>query len=188
MRLPTKRQIEIYKLIHPDFSNLSVEDAADVLGISFSSAYRRIKRIRSKYPEAFRFEKELKGYHNVNNIYAGYKRIAKTKGRKFSITINDLIEIIRVDCFFCGYRPIMRIVSPEILELVEAKEKTVFVCKTEMYTYLDKNKDLHKIAYNPDTGDIFPYNHIWRYDVTKSYTYDNCIPICSFCAMKRRKI
>lgn len=187
MKLPTKKQIEIYKLIHPDFGNLSVKDAADVIGISLRSAYKRIKNIRRKYPKAFRFEKELKGYHNVNNIYAGYKKIAKTKGREFNLSIEDVVEIIRIDCFFCGYKPIMRITSPEILELIEAKDKTVFACKTDMYNYLDKNKDLHKIAYKPDTGDIFPYNHLWQYDITKGYTYENCVSICSFC-IRRRKI
>lgn len=188
MKLPTKKQIEIYKLIHPDFENLSVEEAADILGIGVSSAYERIKRMRRKYSEAFRFEKELEGYHDVNNIYIGYKRIAKTKEREFSITIEDFIEIIRMDCFFCGYRAIMRTISPEILEEVQANNSDIFECMASMYDYLDKNKELHKIAYKPDTGDIFPYNHLWRYDTSKGYTYDNCVAICSFCAMKRRKV
>lgn len=188
MKLPTKKQIEIYKLIHPEFGNLSVREAADILGINETSAYERIRRMRRKYPEAFRFKKELKDYHNVNNIYEGYRKIAKRKERKFTITLDDLIEIIRMDCFFCGYRATMRTANLDIIENSESDEKHKDTNEELMYEYLEDNTDFHKIAYKPDTGDIFPYNHLWRYDTTEGYTYCNCIAICSFCAMKRRKV
>jgi len=159
-RLPTVKQLEIYELIHPDFGDMTVEEAAKELGITIRAAYRRIERMRERNPAAFRFEefikKEEEYINSIENIYAGYKTIAAKRGLEFMISLEDMVEIIQLECSVCGQHPSRA------------------------------NREHPKIAYNDKTGYKFPYNHLWRYDVTKGYTYINCVPMCSKCIERRR--
>lgn len=168
-KLPTIKQLEIYELIHPDFGDMTVEEAAKQLNISISAAYRRIKRLKERCPESFNFEdfikKEEENINNVKNIYAGYKTKAAVKGLEFTISLEDMIEIIQLECFGCGWMPSME------LEAVPGFIAT-------------NNKK--RCAYNHKTGYKFPYHRLWRYDVTKGYTYINCVPMCSRCIIRRR--
>jgi len=159
-RLPTVKQLELYKLIHPDFGDMTIEEAAKQLNISIRAAYRRIKRLKERCSEAFRFEefikKEEENINSIESIYIGYKTIAIKRDLEFTISLEDMVEIIQLECFVCGQHP------------------------------SNANREYPKVAYNHKTGYKFPYNHLWRYDVTKGYTYINCVPICSKCIERRK--
>lgn len=168
-KLPTIKQVEIYKLIHPEFGNMTIEEAAKELNITIRAAYSRIERMRESNPIAFRFEKFIKKeeehINSIESIYAGYKAVAAKRNLEFTISLEDMVEIIQLECSVCGY------ISPLGLESAPG-----FTATNEEKQY----------AYNHKTGYKFPYNHLWRYDVTKGYTYINCVPICSKCAERRR--
>lgn len=168
-RLPTVKQLEIYELIHPEFGDMTVEEAAKQLNITISAAYRRINRLKERCPKAFRLEefikKEEEHINSIESIYAGYKAVAAKGNLEFIISLEDMVEIIQLECSVCGY------ISSMGLESAPG-----FTATNEEKQY----------AYNHKTGYKFPYNHLWRYDVTKGYTYINCVPICSKCAERRR--
>jgi len=159
-RLPTVKQLEIYELIHPDFEGLTIKDAAKKLGISLDSAYNRLSIMRKNHPEAFKFEKfdeKLKGNaKNIEYIYNGYKAKAVASNLEFTITLDDFINVVQLECFVCNQHPSRA------------------------------NRERPRMAYYDKTGYKFPYNHLWRYDVTKGYTYINCVPMCSKCIERRR--
>lgn len=173
---PTKKQIEIYKLVHPDFEGLTVARAAEKLGINETSAYRRLDNMRKNFPEAFRFEKfekqKVSGMHNITQIYGGYKAQAVKKGVGFTLTKDGVKELIQLECFDCGY---LANSSTEVIE-DENLEGLSLTCPSEHQNW----------AYDEETGDRFPYNHLWRYNVTKGFSYDNVITLCTNCILRRR--
>lgn len=160
MKQPTKRQLEIYELIHPDFKGKTVQEAANILGITARAAYRRLDRLRKNHPNAFRFEEFTESaelYSNdIEYIYRGYQAKAATKQLKFDISLDDFMTIVQLECSVCHKLP------------------------------KQANKYNPKRAYYSKTGYKFDYNHLWRFDVTKGYTYINSVPICSRCIRRRR--
>lgn len=160
MRRPTNKQVEVYELIHPDFMGKTIQEAADILNITTRAVYRRLDRLRKNYPKAFKFEKfsepaELYS-NNIEYIYRGYQTKAKTNNLEFSISLDDFITIVQLECFVCHQLP------------------------------KRANRYSPKKAYYNKTGYKFDYNHLWRYDVLKGFIYENCVPMCFECIRKRR--
>ena len=160
MKRPTDKQLEIYKLIHPEFEGNTLEKAANILDISVRAARYRLANMRKTHPNAFKFEKFIEPAelysNNVEYIYMGYKTKANTNNLKFSISLEDFITIIQLECFICHQLP------------------------------KRANRYNPKKAYYNKTGYKFDYNHLWRYDVTKGFTYENCVPMCFECIRRRR--
>lgn len=160
MNNPTKKQLELYKLIHPDFGGNTLEDAANILNISVRAARYRLANMRRKHPNAFRFEKHTEPAElyakNIECIYRGYVAKAKTNNLEFSISLDDFITIVQLECFVCHQLP------------------------------KRANRYSPKKAYYNKTGYKFDYNHLWRYDVLKRFTYENCVPMCFECIRRRR--
>ena len=159
-KLPTNKQLELYELIHPDFGDMTIAEAAKQLNINVSAAYRRVKRLKERCPEAFDFKRFIKEYEgvarNIEYVYKGYRSKAAISGLEFTISLDDFINIVQLECHSCGLMPVRA------------------------------NKDHKRIAYYDKTGYKFYYNHLWRYDVTKGYTYINCVSMCFKCIARRR--
>jgi hypothetical protein len=111
----TKRQIQLYELIHPDLGGLSIEDAAKELGITVQCTYRLKKRMKERYPYAFRYEdivtEEQKQIANSNrpesemsklgHIIGKSKQTAKILGIPYELTDEEYLEVVRMPCFIC---------------------------------------------------------------------------------------
>jgi len=181
---PTKKQQEVYKLVHPDFEGLTIAQAAERLGITESSARRRLNNMREDFPEAFRFEKfdnqKVAGMSNIAQIYGGYKAKATNQGLEFTLTQDDVKELIQLECFNCGY-------LPNNSYAVDDYDDNYDHFNSEFAGMSIVNpSEYNKWAYDEETGYRFPYNHLWRYDVSKGFTYDNVITLCTKCIQKRR--
>ena len=169
MKMPTNKQLELYKLIHPDYAGFTLVEAADILGIHLRSAQQRIANMRKTHPQAFDYEKFIeKEEENINDIqaiYKGYLSQAKVKDIKWNLTIEEVEELIQLECHTCGSKPVMGLgVAPG------------FYC----------DSSIQRTAYNHKTGYKFAYHRLWRYDVTKGYDYVNCVSICWRCIRRRR--
>ena len=160
MKRPTDKQIEVYELIHPDFKGKTAKEAANILGITVRAVYRRLHRLRSNHPQAFKFEEFIEPAelysNNIEYIYRSYQAKAATKQIEFSISLDDFITIIQLECFVCHQLP------------------------------KRANRYHPKKAYYSKIGYKFDYNHLWLFDVTQGYTYINSVPICSSCARRRK--
>jgi DNA-binding CsgD family transcriptional regulator len=56
----TDKEIEAYKLVHPEMGALSVNKAASELGIQPNSVYKRLRSLAKKKPELFKVVKMTK--------------------------------------------------------------------------------------------------------------------------------
>ena len=169
-KMPTNKQLELYKLIHPDYAGLTLEEAADILGIHIRSAQQRMANMRERCPQAFNYEnyikKEEENINDIQAIYKGYLSQAKVKDIEWNLTIEEVEEIIQLECYQCGRKPTMGLgVAPGF--------------------YCDSSEQ--RVAYNHKTGYKFAYSRLWRYDVTKGFDYVNCVAICWSC-LRRRKL
>lgn len=155
VRLPTKRQIELYKLIHPDFDGLSVKEAAAHLNINCRTVYALIDRMKHDFPYAFRFEKvwtriqrnmskrPLVNLTNINLIYRNYKVFAKRKQIPFELSLDEFYEVITLPCMVC-------------------------------------EKEGYKEGLTKD-GKLFKYGKLICQDFDTGFTYLNTFSICNSC-------
>ena len=155
----TKKQIEIYKLIHPDLGGLELGEAAKKLEISKQAAYARIALMRKKYPEAFRFEyiknnkqeqiadsyKSPDEMKQLNSIISRAKQWANSHKPAWPFTLSeeDFLEIIRSPCTVCG--------------------------KEGWHDGLTEN------------GRHFKYNHIILAKEKRGFSYINSFSVCDNC-------
>lgn len=101
----SEKQKELYRLISPDGEGLTHKKAAERLGISKQAFHKRYKIMKRDFEEAFMYE-NVEGHivrdaNEINNIYNGYKRIAKSKGIDWNLSLEGLEEIIRLPCYEC---------------------------------------------------------------------------------------
>ena len=105
----TPEQLEVYKLVHPDLGGLSLKEAAGRLHITEEAARSRLKRMKEAYPYAFRWENmDLKKSPRVGTlkaIYGGYKASATKHNTEFTLTKEDVYEIIQLPCAVCDKEP-----------------------------------------------------------------------------------
>ena len=153
----TKKQIEIYSLIHPDLGGMSIKSASGVLGITIRSAERRLAHMREIYPQAFRYEdlctdeqqliadsdKIEKEMSNLGNIIGRTKQLAKRYKVPFELDNEDFLEIIRQPCMVC-----------------------------------DREGTRDGIT---EDGRHFKYNMIILRSLPTGFTYVNAYPICTHC-------
>ncbi|KKL56094.1 hypothetical protein LCGC14_2248850 [marine sediment metagenome] len=167
--MPTNKQLELYKLIHPDYAGFTLVEAADILGIHLRSAQQRVANMRKTHPQAFDYEKFIKkeeeNIYDIQAIYKGYLSQAKVKDIEWNLTIEELEAIIQLDCHVCG------------------KYNKINLGNTPGF---HANSSIRRTAYNHKTGQKFAYHRLWRFDVTKGYDYVNCVSICWRCIRRRR--
>lgn len=105
----TPDQLEAYKLVHPDLGGLSYAEAAGRLHIKEGALRSRLARMKEAYPYAFRWENmeksKLQKVGTLNAIYGGYKGAATRHGTEFTLTKNDVYEIIQLPCVVCNKEP-----------------------------------------------------------------------------------
>jgi len=168
-KMPTNKQLELYKLIHPDYAGLILEEAAAILGITVGSARRRLNNMRERCPQAFNFEKfinkEERNISSITQIYKGYRNKAISKGIEWNLTQNEVESIIQLECHVCG------------------KYNKINLGNTPGF---HANSNIRRTAYNHKTGQKYAYHRLWRYDVTKGFDYVNCVAICWRCLRRRR--
>ena len=56
-RWPTKAQLDVYRLIHPDLGGLTYTEAAKALGSTYQHVVQMMCRMRKTHPTAFAFER-----------------------------------------------------------------------------------------------------------------------------------
>lgn len=109
MKGMSDKQRTLYKLIHPNGKGLTPQEAASKLNVTERSVYKMLKGMKEKYQNAFIFEdidKRLrKGAKDITHIFDGYKRIAKTKELDFTLSVEDLEEIVQLPCYECEAEP-----------------------------------------------------------------------------------
>jgi transposase len=112
----TRKQLEIYSLVHPDIGGMSIKEAANRLGITIHSARYRLDRMEEIYPDAFRFRDMLtEEQTQISNSYkkegemsrltkimSRTKQLAKKYKVPFELDEEQFLEIIRSECFVCG--------------------------------------------------------------------------------------
>lgn len=105
----TTEQLEAYKLIHPGLGGMTIKKAAESLGISENAVRKRLDKMKKAYPYAFRWQdekfKKTPRIGTLNAIYGGYKAIATKKGVEFTLTKDDVYEIIQLPCAVCNKEP-----------------------------------------------------------------------------------
>jgi len=106
----------LYRLIHPDGEGLTLKEAAIELDISVQTIHERYNTIERNFPEPILvleyIKKTFKGNaKDIKHIYAGYKRFAEVKDLDFSLSIEDLEEIIQCPCIECEGEPIRDVVN-----------------------------------------------------------------------------
>lgn len=83
--------------------------------------------------------------HSKCRYIANERRKAGKKGCEFTITLQDVENIIFQDCYYCGIEPLQK-----------------------------------------GRGGV-KYNGIDRFDNSKGYTAENCVPACGTCNRLKRK-
>jgi hypothetical protein len=169
MKMPTKKQLELYKLIHPDYVGLTLAEAASELDISVRAAQYRLANMRKTHPNAFNYEKfiekEEENISDITQIYKGYRNKAISNDIEWNLTIDDVEQIIQLECHICHKNPTMGLgIAPG------------FYC----------DNGVQRTAYNHKKGYKFTYHRLWRYDITKGFNYINCVSICWRCLRRRR--
>ncbi len=56
-RWPTKRQLDVYRLVHPDLGGLTYREAAKALKSTYQHIVDMMRRMRQTHPQAFSFER-----------------------------------------------------------------------------------------------------------------------------------
>jgi len=150
----TKKQIEIYSLIHPDLGGMSVEDAAEELGITVGNVYARLANMKKRYPPAFRFEtitteiehdisnsnKDRQDLHMLGRIIAKSKKTATKYKIPYDLSDEDYLDIVRNPCLIC-------------------------------------NKEGEHDGITKD-GRHFKYNYLMLRSFEEGFNYCNCYPVC----------
>lgn len=159
----TEHQWGVYFLLHPQGSDLTIQEAAKKLNISTTSVFLTIQRIKEKCPYAFGYENEIKesmgcesGAHNIEYVFEGNKAKAKQNKIEFTIPFNDFMNIVQLECFICGRHP------------------------DEIYKGT-------RVAYYRKSGYRFSYGFLWRLDMSLGFTVTNTTCICGDC-IKRKKL
>ena len=57
---PTKLQLDVYRLIHPDLGGLTYREAAKALNDTYQHVVDMMRRMRSTHPQAFAFERVVR--------------------------------------------------------------------------------------------------------------------------------
>lgn len=153
----TKKQIEIYSLIHPDLGGYSIKEVSNMLNITTQAAQQRIARMKEIYPQAFKYEdlctneqqliadsnKTEKEMSNIGNIIGRTKQLAKRYKVPFELSNEDFLDIIRQPCMVC-----------------------------------DKEGNRDGIT---EDGRHFKYNMIILRSLPVGFNYVNSHPICTYC-------
>ena len=99
------------------------------------------------------------GLSGLRKKYNQYKANARNNERKFELTFEEFLMIVKKDCFYCGEKP-----------------------KRSNY-YINSNgsfNDKKITQYGADRA-WFEANGIDRIDSDKDYTLDNTLPCCFMC-------
>lgn len=67
----TKKQVEAYILVHPEFGDFTYAEAGELLGVSRGAIHSRLAAIYRKFPHAFKPNGNPK--HTPRNILFSYK-------------------------------------------------------------------------------------------------------------------
>ena len=149
------RQVQLYRLIHPDFEGLTLEEAANRLGIGLRAVQQLKRRMKNLFPEAFRYEEQFvaimkeKKVRSFESIVKGFKGNVKVWSKytgheiPYELTDDELYSLITLPCCICNHEPYRSGVTKE--------------------------------------GNIFRYNYLRLGDYEKGYTYLNCYPLCWGC-------
>jgi transposase len=62
-RWPTKKQLDAYRLTHPEFGGLTHDEASKLLGITRQAVQQLLDRMRESFPKAFSFERMAEPEH-----------------------------------------------------------------------------------------------------------------------------
>lgn len=103
------------------------------------------------------------GEISYGRLYTSCRTGARSRGIEFSLSREEHREIIIQDCYYCGAPP-----APF----------NAYVKKDGTISRRFKPKDVNRAWVKA--------NGVDRYDNSKGYTRDNCVPCCSFCNHAKR--
>lgn len=95
-----------------------------------------------------------------NSIVLSYKTNASKKNLKFSLTKQQIFELISKDCYYCGSPPSNKV----------------------------KTRKRKGRIYRPERDQQFIYNGIDRIDSNIGYIISNCVSCCSICNISKNNL
>ena len=111
----TEKQRKLFKLLHPNEGGLTLIEAAETLGISIQAVHKMYDLMKKQHPDAFAYEifeeRQIGGASDIQHVYIGYKKFANIKGREFTLTIEDVEEILQLPCYGSECEPILPTVN-----------------------------------------------------------------------------
>lgn len=93
----------------------------------------------------------------LNSRLHSYKSGAKKRGLNWNLTYSEFVEITSSPCVYCGTEP-------------------------KQTNYFENSPSLQKESPNVDWSKYtINFNGVDRVDSSEDYTYDNCVPCCTYC-------